>query len=163
MLSLVDEVPFVPLEEAVKPLKSLLPGIEKCVNFVKYDMQSPKDGLTRDESAAIILYGIEAQETSVFHVVNQVSKQYRPDSHGVWWDFSSTTRKTQAMGAFLSSTTNTLFSIECRNGKDIRNHSMYPEEDEVLLLPGFHFEIVSVLKMGPGGHLVHLKEIDPPE
>jgi Ran GTPase-activating protein (RanGAP) involved in mRNA processing and transport len=56
----------------------------------------------------------------------------------------------------------TLFSIECLNGKNIKPHSYYKTEDEILLLPGFYFEVVSKVAGGNGLHIIHLREVVPP-
>ncbi len=53
----------------------------------------------------------------------------------------------------------TLFSIECKNGKCIREHSCFPDETEVLLLPGFSFEVTSKLNAGNGLYVIGLKQI----
>jgi hypothetical protein len=52
-----------------------------------------------------------------------------------------------------------LFPIECKNGKCIRSHSYFREEHEILLLPGFYFEVTSKLNAGNGLHLISLKQI----
>jgi hypothetical protein len=60
-----------------------------------------------------------------------------------------------------SSGIRTLFHIECENGKDIRHHSYYEKEDEILLLPATYFQVTSYLKMAPDLHAIQLKEIIP--
>ncbi|UJR06698.1 hypothetical protein I4U23_010984 [Adineta vaga] len=53
---------------------------------------------------------------------------------------------------FLGSTgASTLFAIECDNGKDIRQHSVYENKDEILSPPDRQFEVISCLR-----HLVEL-------
>lgn len=52
-------VPIVSLEEAVKPLLTLLPAVLNYVELVKDKCENPKDGLTQDESASIMLYSME--------------------------------------------------------------------------------------------------------
>ena len=37
---------------------------------------------------------------------------------------------------------------------------MYPGEGEVLLMPGFYYEVISVLKTAKDMYLINLKEID---
>jgi hypothetical protein len=54
-----DEMPLVSLEEAVKPLISLLPKIRDCVRAAKQRCKRPANNLTSDESASIMLYTME--------------------------------------------------------------------------------------------------------
>ncbi|CAF1013724.1 unnamed protein product [Adineta steineri] len=55
-----EEMPIVPLNEAVAPLLSILPKIQDYADIVKKRCKLiPPDGLTRDESAAIMLYSME--------------------------------------------------------------------------------------------------------
>jgi hypothetical protein len=54
----------------------------------------------------------------------------------------------------------TMFTIECLNGKNIRQHSYYSSEDEILLLPATHFKIIDSLDQGDL-KLIHLQEIVP--
>jgi hypothetical protein len=82
----------------------------------------------------------------------------------IWWGFSSCT---STMGVlkneqFLGSKgTRTFFSIECTSGKDIRHHSYFQSEDEILLPPGRQFQVVSCLEQSGGLHMIQLKEIEP--
>ncbi|CAF1437460.1 unnamed protein product [Rotaria sp. Silwood1] len=62
MLSAIEgyqKMPLVTFEEAVKPLMKIVPEIERNVFIVKQNCQEPEDGLTIDESAAIMLYTYE--------------------------------------------------------------------------------------------------------
>ena len=54
-----DEMPLVSLEEAVKPLISLLPKIRDYAHAAKQRCKKPADNLTRDESASIMLYTMQ--------------------------------------------------------------------------------------------------------
>ncbi|CAF4803880.1 unnamed protein product, partial [Rotaria magnacalcarata] len=54
----------------------------------------------------------------------------------------------------------TLFNIECATGKSIATYTCYPNENEVILMPGTMFEVMSNPLHHPGGlHVIHLKEI----
>jgi hypothetical protein len=61
-----------------------------------------------------------------------------------------------------SSGPRTMFAIECFSGKDIRQHSHFQDEVEILLPPGRQFEVVSSLDQGNGLYLIQLKETKPP-
>ncbi|CAF3533810.1 unnamed protein product, partial [Rotaria sp. Silwood2] len=51
-----EDLPLVSLEHAVTPLISLIPDIQKYAHVAKQNCNEPADGLTRDESAAIMLH-----------------------------------------------------------------------------------------------------------
>jgi hypothetical protein len=91
-------------------------------------------------------------------------KHYTQGARVVWWGFSSCTSTVGVLENeqfFGKSGTRTLFTIECDNGRDIRQHSFYQTEDEILLLPGQEFEVVSSLDMGNNLNMIQLKEIVP--
>lgn len=55
-----DDVPLMTLEQAVEPLLSIMPDIKDYVYVAKQRCdEEPADGLTQDESAAIMLYSME--------------------------------------------------------------------------------------------------------
>jgi Ran GTPase-activating protein (RanGAP) involved in mRNA processing and transport len=92
------------------------------------------------------------------------SKYHRGEKY-TWWAFSSCTQSLEVLERplYLGTTGDrTLFSIECLNGKNIKPHSYYKTEDEILLLPGFYFEVMSKVAGGNGLHIIHLREIVPP-
>jgi hypothetical protein len=68
-----EYMPLVSLEEAVAPLVSILPRILDYVYVAKQRCELvPADGLTRDESSAIILYTMEwePKEKCLYFVLN---------------------------------------------------------------------------------------------
>ena len=82
----------------------------------------------------------------------------------VWWGFSSCTTAVKVLQSetFLGKTgTRTMFHIECHSGKDIRHHSIFPTEAEVLLLAARQFRVLSSYDSGNGLHIIQIKEIDP--
>ena len=62
---------------------------------------------------------------------------------------------------FKQTGTRTLFHIDCLSGKDIKNHSLMQQEDEILLLPARKLVVESVLNSGNGLHVIRLKETEP--
>ncbi|CAF1156082.1 unnamed protein product [Adineta steineri] len=55
-----EEMPIVPLREAVVPLLSIIPKIQHYADIAKKRCESvPPDDLTQDESASIMLYSME--------------------------------------------------------------------------------------------------------
>jgi hypothetical protein len=94
-----------------------------------------------------------------------LSDQYPMGETVIWWGFSSCTVSVNVLQSelFLGVTdTRTMFTIECHSGKDIRKHSYFPTEEEVLLLAATQFKVVGRLNQGPGFRIIQLKEIEPP-
>jgi hypothetical protein len=97
---------------------------------------------------------------------------YPPGEDATWWSFSSCTSSLNVLESDLylgSVGTRTLFSIETMNGRTIRAHSHFQVEDEILLLPGTHFEVKSRLNPAPDLYIIHLTQkrplhdlLDPP-
>ena len=54
-----QDEPLVSLEEAVKPLASIVQDINQMIHTVKDHCHQPEDGLSKDESASIMLYTLE--------------------------------------------------------------------------------------------------------
>lgn len=202
-----EKAPLVSLEQAIQPLLSIVPDIERRVFIAVQRCSDPADNLTRDESAAIFLYTME-WANSVYLVLNKtltkenrnhlvpwfpylkllltalfklpskkcnvyrgvrgvdLSGDYPPNKNVVWWRFSSSTTTVAVLNAprYLGQEgLRTMFHIECLNGKVIKNHSNYQQEDEVLLLPGTQFQVVSHLNAGNGLQIVQMKEIENPQ
>jgi hypothetical protein len=67
-----ENQPLITLEQAIQPLISLVPDIEQMVWTVKQNCQNPKDHLTSDESASIMLYTLEWEPTqsSFYFILN---------------------------------------------------------------------------------------------
>ncbi|CAF1246931.1 unnamed protein product [Didymodactylos carnosus] len=98
-------------------------------------------------------------------IKRDMRKDYPIGKTIIWWGFTSCTSKMHVLEneQFLGSTgTRTLFTIECDSGKDIRRHSQFETEDEILLPAARQFEVVSCLNQGSGLHLIQLKETQPP-
>ena len=202
-----ENMPLVSLEDAVFPLISLVSQIKRMVYIVKERCDDPQDGLTIDESAAIMLYTLEwvPKQKSFYFVLNNalraenrqrlkpwfrylklvltalaklpsarrcVYRGVKADLHQlypkgkicVWWGFSSCTTTLEVLQSedFLGKKGNrTMFTIECDTGKDIRNHSIFPTEEEVLLPAARQFRVVSSFDSGNNLHIIQLKEIEP--
>ncbi|CAF3970927.1 unnamed protein product, partial [Rotaria sp. Silwood1] len=85
------------------------------------------------------------------------------DDEIVWWGFSSCTESLEVTERFVGkSGVRTLFTIECNNGKAIRAHSHYGEENEILLLPGTYFRVVGKSSPAKDLYIIHLRETIPP-
>ncbi|CAF1320192.1 unnamed protein product [Adineta steineri] len=202
------KMPLVSLEDAVKPLVSILPEVESHAYVAKQRCKEPADELTRDESASIMLYtmGWDPLDECLYIALNQtlrssereqklkpwypylrlflnalfrlpslhkiayrgvkldMKKKYVQGETVVWWAFSSGTVVLGVLQSelFLGKTgPRTIFNIECDSARDIRKHSFFPAEDEVLLLAGTQFTVTGCLDQGDL-HIIQLKETRPP-
>ncbi|CAF0788819.1 unnamed protein product [Adineta steineri] len=196
---------LLPLEEALKPVESIIEDLQKYVWTVKNNAkESSHDGLTHDESASIMLYTMDCGEASLYIQLNRalrgeqrseikswlpylklfmtalrklpsfqgvawrvvpqnVKDQYKKGERGVWWNVSSMTTDPQVLEMFIQEPgPRSVFTVECKNGKDIGQHSYYSAENEVMLMPGFYYEVTSVFQPAHEMHLISLKEIDAP-
>ncbi|CAF1206900.1 unnamed protein product [Rotaria sordida] len=67
-----EKLPLVPLEIAIEELVNFLPNIQSFAYVAKQRCEEPADGLTQDESAAIMLYsmGWEPLDECLYFVLN---------------------------------------------------------------------------------------------
>ena len=117
----------------------------------------------------LLIYSLSKLTTTLRLVYRGVKKDLHssyPAGHTfVWWGFSSCTTSVDVLQVedFLGKTgTRTMFIIECHSGRDIRQHSFFPTENEVLLLAARQFQVISSLDSGNGLHIIQLKEIESP-
>ena len=97
-------------------------------------------------------------------IKDDMRKEYPEGGTIYWWGFSSCTATVEILQneQFLgSSGARTMFMIECFSGKDIRQHSDFQIENEILLLPGRQLEVISYLEQGKDLYLIHLRETKP--
>ncbi|CAF1226704.1 unnamed protein product [Didymodactylos carnosus] len=91
-----------------------------------------------------------------------LSTLYEPGDKRAWWGFSSCTESIEVADPFLGiSGCRTLFCIECESGRLITPHSQIEDENEILLLPGFYFQVVGMRKSDDGFPIIHVKEVQP--
>ncbi|CAF1321448.1 unnamed protein product [Adineta ricciae] len=109
------------------------------------------------------LWKLPAFNGRVWRGVNgDLSKKFEEGDSLVWWGFSSCTRHLNVLESqeFLGKEgTRTLFTIECSNGKLIKDHSYFAHEDEVLLLPGVELRVAGKVRPAPGLTIIELKEV----
>ncbi|CAM2727545.1 unnamed protein product [Rotaria socialis] len=147
--------PLLSLEEACEPLLLIVCRLSLYVSRALENSKSHGNSLTRDESAAIRLYTMEWDR-----VDNMADGAKFP-----WWGFSSCTTSLDILefDIYMGKVgKRTLFSIESFNGRRVSNYSDYPTEDEILLLPGTHFEVMSQLNPAQDLWIIHLKQKMPP-
>jgi hypothetical protein len=95
-----------------------------------------------------------------------LSDQYPKKKKFFWWGITSCTTELEVLESdnFLGKTgKRTLFSIDCQNGKSIALHSYFKnKEEEIILIPGSYFEVISLVSPAKGLHIIDIKEIEPP-
>jgi hypothetical protein len=81
-----ENQPLVSLEKAIEPLICFIPDLEKMVLTVKQNCQKPKDNLTSDESASIMLYTLEweSQESSFYFILNETLREESREKLKAW-------------------------------------------------------------------------------
>ena len=82
-----EDKPLVSLEEAVKSLVKIVPNVERNVFIVKENCKSPEDGLTSDESAAIMLYTYESTppKHSLYFILNTMLRSKQRQEQMTSW------------------------------------------------------------------------------
>lgn len=96
-------------------------------------------------------------------VYGAYGKSLEKDYHRTWWGVSAASKDMHIFNSskiFPKEGERTLFAIECHNAKNIYGHSYFSTEDEYLLLPPFHFEVVSKITSADGLYIIGIKEID---
>ncbi|CAF1532603.1 unnamed protein product [Didymodactylos carnosus] len=105
---------------------------------------------------------------TVWRGINRdVSDSFKKDQIVTWWSVTSCSASVNVIESFLdsshlssSSSQSTLFNIQCLHGKSISSYTCFPNEDEILLMPGTHMRVVSKPLYHHGGlHIVHLEEV----
>jgi hypothetical protein len=98
-------------------------------------------------------------------VREDLSALYPRDKEFAWWALSSCTASISVLESpnYLGKTgTRTIFSVQTSSGKNIRAHSYFENEDEILLPPGIYLKVIDSLNPAEGLHIIHLQEIPPP-
>jgi hypothetical protein len=99
-------------------------------------------------------------------VRKHITDDFQRGAKVTWWAFSSCTTSLPVLqnDLYLGSTgERNLFSVEAINGRNIRAHSNFDDEDEILLLPGTYMEVQSKFNPAPDLYIIHLKQKIPDE
>jgi hypothetical protein len=76
----------------------------------------------------------------------------------IWWSVNSCSMDLKVVESYLSDTS-TVFAIDTIHGKDISAFSTFPDEQEIVLMPGTHLRArCRSLNYQKGFFLVHLEE-----
>jgi hypothetical protein len=108
------------------------------------------------------LYKLPSIKTIVWRGIRgDVSHSYQRDF--IWWGISSCTNSMEVVQRFVGrSGVRTLFMIECVNGKAIKSHSLYKDEEEILLMPGTYLRVIDKCSPADDLHIIRLQEEIPP-
>jgi hypothetical protein len=82
-----ENQPLVSLEKAVEPLVDVVPQVNQMVYIVKGNCQKPKDNLSPDESASIMLYSMEwiPREKSFYIILNSKLRSENRQDLKAWF------------------------------------------------------------------------------
>ncbi|CAF0822972.1 unnamed protein product [Rotaria sordida] len=89
-----------------------------------------------------------------------LSDEYKNDGRYTWWTFGSCLRSLDQMKlpTFLGKQgVRTIFKIDCYSGKRLP----WSEDDEVILMPGFHFQVIGKLRSLDDLNTIYVREIPP--
>lgn len=90
---------------------------------------------------------------------------YPKDREFAWWRLNSCYSSMETLESsdhWDKSTSRTIFSIETDSGKDIRAHSSFDNDEEILLPPGLYFRVIDYQNPTKDLHIIHIREIPPP-
>jgi hypothetical protein len=71
-------MPLVSLIEAIEPLVSIFPDIQSKAWVAQCNCETPKEGLTPDQSAAIMLYTMEYSGETLYGLLNSTLRSDKP-------------------------------------------------------------------------------------
>ena len=108
------------------------------------------------------LHRLPCKHRTVYRGVKlDLYKEFDKGDTKVWWAFSSCTASIGVLQKDLfmgNKGDRTMFAIECQSSKDIRKHSYFPEEEEILILAATQFHVVDSLDQDNGLHIIQLEE-----
>ncbi|CAF0924649.1 unnamed protein product [Adineta steineri] len=86
MMNNYEQIPIITLEEAVEPLVLYVPEVNDMVKLVKQKCQQPKDNLSIDESASIMLFTMRwvPKQNSFRYICNQKLKSNNSNELYPW-------------------------------------------------------------------------------
>ncbi|CAF5159052.1 unnamed protein product, partial [Rotaria sp. Silwood1] len=146
--------------------------LDKCLYFVLNDTLRSSDRQQKLEPWYLFmrlflnaLFRLPSLSKTAYRGVKlNLSKRYTEGKTIVWWGFSSCTTVVNVLNSdqFLGTKGDrTMFTLHCLAAKDIRKHSYFPAEDEVLLMAATQFKVIGYLNQGDL-HIIQLEETRPP-
>jgi len=100
------------------------------------------------------------------------NSQYQIGGKVTWVAFSSTCKSYSQLSNFSSNSTDgSWLIIHCIEGKEVSSFSLFPDEEEVLLLPNSQFKIESILteqmksimKLNPKLDVLEMSQLPTPK
>ncbi|CAF1167910.1 unnamed protein product [Adineta ricciae] len=108
-----------------------------------------------------------AEYDTLWHgVAKDVGEEFREGDEVTWWSLTSMTSSFDALQSPMylgREEVQTVFSIETKYGKSIREHSHVQNDDEIVLLPGVTVKVVGSSKGEDGIQIVQLCEVGLPD
>ncbi|CAF2995409.1 unnamed protein product [Rotaria sp. Silwood2] len=98
-------------------------------------------------------------------VKKDLKDEYPPGTDQIWWGFSSCSDSLGVLESDQFCGTNgirTMFHIKCLDGRCIKNHTYFPTEKEIILLPGRYLRVGTCYNSQDGLRMIRLDEIEPP-
>lgn len=92
--------------------------------------------------------------------------KYKEGDEKIWWAFSSCTKSLNVLNSdlFLGQTgKRVIFSVETFDGRLVTEYSDFPDEEEILLLPGTRLKVFAKLNPAPDLHIIQLKQVQSKE
>lgn len=108
------------------------------------------------------LYKLPSMKTTIWRGIRgNFSDLYQEDY--IWWGVSSCTETMKVLERFIGrSGVRTIFMIDCINGKAIKSHSFYKDENEIILMPGTYLRVIEKWSPADDLYMIRLKEETPP-
>ncbi|CAF1157222.1 unnamed protein product [Adineta steineri] len=79
---------LVSIEKALEPIETQINGLKVYIKTAKkYCYYPSDDGLTRDESAAVYIYTMEWDETSLYRLLNKALRDANRQNIKIWFPF----------------------------------------------------------------------------
>ena len=97
-------------------------------------------------------------------VQGDFSDEYVQGKTFVWWSFALCARSIDILEKephYGRARQRTRFKIECKSGKDIRQHSFGPLDNEILLLSAQRYKVIASFDSDHDLRIIQVKEIDP--
>jgi hypothetical protein len=109
------------------------------------------------------LYKLPSIKKTIWRGVRENISDLYENGDVIWWGVSSCTETMTVMENFVGrSGVRTLLMIECINGKVIKSHSMFKDENEILLMPGTYLHVIDKWSPADDLYIIHLQEKTPP-
>ncbi|CAF2661846.1 unnamed protein product [Rotaria sp. Silwood2] len=114
----------------------------------------------------VALSKLPSQRKSVWRGINKditigTSDLFVSGATFTWWRVTSCSANIKIVKEFmLQHAQNTLIMINCTSGKRVDKHSSYPDEEEIILLPGTQLKVVGDSFELNGLRVIHLHEIE---